>query len=176
MQLIKNAKCQFRTIKLLRCTKARDRECPHVVELQRPRTPTRGKVKVQTKYQRMAAAAEQCTVCGTVILLTCNKYRLTKVPMKAADAQEHTKVGHTLLNVTRSTAVLHFITEGKLISNCCCKDCYKFIMKVDKVERQFFLLRSELESKIKNTCIKCRHTAQNVFLPVQIQSIVGAPR
>ena len=118
----------------------------------------------------MAAASDQCTVCGTVILLACNKYRLVKAPTKAADAQDHTKVGQTLLNVTKSAAVLQLIREGKLVSNCCCKDCYKFIMKVDKAEQQLFLLRSELESKIKNTCIRYRQ------LPVQIQSMVGAPR
>ena len=78
-----------------------------------------------------------------------------------------------LLNVTKSTAVPQLIREGKLISSCCCKDCYKFIMKVNRAEQQLFLLSSELESKIKNTCIRYRHTSQQA---VQIQSMVGAPR
>ena len=160
----------------MRRTKARDRERLRVVKLQRPRTPPRGEVKALAQDHGMAAASEQCTVCGTVILLTCNKYRLVKAPTKAAGAQDHTKVGQTLLNVTKSTAVLQLIREGKLVSNCCCKGCYKFIMNVDKAEQQLFLLRSELESKIKNTCIRYRHTAQNVPLHVQVQSMVGAPR
>ncbi len=76
----------------------------------------------------MAAASEQCTVCGRVILQVCDKYRLIKAPKKPADAREQTKVGEALLNVTKSPDVLQLIKEDKLISNCCCINCYKFIL------------------------------------------------
>ena len=128
----------------------------------------------------MAAVSEQCTVCGRVILQACDKYRLIKAPKKPTDAREQTKVGEALLKVTKSPDVLQLIKEDKLISNCCCIHCYKFIFKVKKAEQQLYLLRSELESKIKNTCIEssyrqAEYTAQRVLPPVQKQPILERP-
>ena len=105
------------------------------------------------KHKSMAAASEQCTVYGRVIVQVRDKYRLIKAPRKPADAIELTKVGEALLNVTKSPDVLQLIKEDKLISSCCYTNCYKFIFKVKKAEQQLYLLRSELESKIKNTYI-----------------------
>lgn len=108
-----------------------------------------------------------------MIQQVANKYRLAKVSLKADDAKEHTKIGKTLLNVTRSPDVLQLIKEDKLISNCCCRNCYRFIVKVDNAQQHIFLLRSELESKIKTTCVRSiygqpPHTAaQSVLQPVQ---------
>ena len=50
----------------------------------------------------MIAAIEKCTVCGAIIQQVANKYRLAKVPLKAEGVNEHTKIGQTLLNVTKS--------------------------------------------------------------------------
>ena len=121
----------------------------------------------------MTAAMEKCTVCGAIIQQVANKYRLAKVPLKAEDVKEHTKIGQTLLNVTKSPDVLQLIKEDKLISNCCCRNCYRFIVKVDNAQQHIFLLRSELESKIKTTCVRSMyrqppHTAQSVLQPVQV--------
>lgn len=121
------------------------------------KTRSRAPVVVKTKQRGMATACDQCAVCGTVILQACSKYRLTKVSIKPEETKVYTKVGQVLLNVAKSLNVAQTIAEDKLISSCCCIKCYKFIMKVNNTEQQLFLLRSELESKIKNTCIKTNY-------------------
>ena len=65
-----------------------------------------------------------------------NMYDPFIVPISGHD----TKVGQALLNVTKSLDIIQLIREDKLISSCCCKNCYKFIMKVDNAEQQLHLL------------------------------------
>ena len=105
----------------------------------------------------MATACDHCAVCGAVILQACSKYRLRKVSIKPVETKDYTKVGQVLLNIAKNLSIAQIIAEDKLISSFCCIKCYKFIIKVNNTEQQLFLLRSELESKIKNTCIRSNY-------------------